>query len=265
MRQRIKETSLPKVLGVMGHPVKHSQSPRLFAQRFEELGRTDLTYEKFDLPNAADFPSWSQSHPEVVGLNVTVPHKKSLIPHLHGLSHEAQAVGAVNTLVRTTEGWMGHNTDVWGFQRSIQPFLAKHHERALVLGTGGSAAAVHHVLGNLGIDTVGVSRSGNSAHLKTYAGRPLVGYQELNGPLLQHHLLVVHCTPVGMSPHTDQMVPLPVEHLGPQHLVVDLIYTPRNTLLLSRAKAQGAEVLHGGDMLRLQADRAWDIWAASGV
>ena len=265
MRRRIKETSLPKVLGVMGHPVKHSQNPRLFAQRFEELGRTDLTYEKFDLPNAADFPSWSQSHPEVVGLNVTVPHKKSLIPHLHGLSHEAQAVGAVNTLVRTTDGWMGHNTDVWGFQRSIQPFLAKHHERALVLGTGGSAAAVHHVLGNLGIDTVGVSRSGNSAHLKTYAGRPLVGYQELNGPLLQHHLLVVHSTPVGMSPHTDQMVPLPVEHLGPQHLVVDLIYTPRNTLLLSRAKAQGAEVLHGGDMLRLQADRAWDIWAASGV
>ena len=255
----------PHVLGVLGHPVEHSQSPALFADMFAREGRSDLSYRTFDLPNLDDFERFLVRHPEVAGLNVTVPHKRDILPHLCEVSPEAEALGAVNTLVRTENGWVGHNTDVWGFQRSIQPFLANRHERALVLGTGGSAAAVHHVLSGLGIDTVAVSRHGNSADNTHALGRPCVGYHELSEAMLKHHLLVVHCTPVGMSPNTEGMVDVPVSFLTPDHLVVDLIYTPSETQLLHKAREQGAATLNGADMLRLQAEKAWEIWKEAGV
>lgn len=254
-----------KLLGVVGHPVAHSASPALFAQRFAELGREDLEYRTFDLARVEDFPALLAAHPGLVGLNVTVPHKKSVVPYLASLSPEARALGAVNTLVKKTDGWHGHNTDVWGFRRAVGPFLANRHERALVLGTGGSAAAVHHVLAGLGIEAVSVSRSGDiSAGSKAF-GRPSLGYHELVEWTLKHHLLVVNCTPAGMSPRVDEMPDLPVQFLTPNHLVVDLIYNPAETRLLREAKSRGAEVLNGADMLRLQAEKAWEIWAEAGV
>ena len=78
-------------------------------------------------------------------------------------------------------------------------------------------------------------------------------------------LLVVHCTPVGMHPHDGDMVPFPTSWLTPEHLVVDLIYTPAETRLLREARGRGAAVLNGADMLRLQAEKAWEIWKTSGV
>lgn len=254
-----------KRLGLIGHPVGHSQSPRLFAERFERLGRHDLSYEVFDLPDISDFPDWNEAHPDVVGLNVTIPHKVAVMPYLRSLGTEATQIGAVNTLVRTPEGWVGHNTDTWGFRRSIQPFLKNIHERALVLGTGGSAAAVICALRDLGIEAVAVSRSAHSAEGRLHAGAPVVNYNELNPALIQHHLLVVHCTPVGMSPNTEDMVAFPTSNLGTGHLVVDLVYSPPQTQLLQKAQARGAVVLNGQDMLRLQADKAWEIWAEAGV
>ena len=254
-----------KRLGLIGHPVGHSQSPKLFAERFERLGRHDLSYEAFDLSDVADFPAWAKANPDVVGLNVTVPHKSSVMPFLQSLGTEAEQIGAVNTLVRTPEGWVGHNTDAWGFRRSIQPFLKNTHERALVLGTGGSAAAVICALRDLGIDAVAVSRSAHSAEGRLHAGAPVLSYDELNPALIQHHLLVVHCTPVGMSPSTEDMVAFPTSNLGTGHLVVDLVYSPPQTQLLREAQARGAVVLNGQDMLRLQADKAWEIWAEAGV
>ena len=252
-------------LGLIGHPVGHSQSPKLFAERFEQLGRHDLSYEVFDLPDISDFPAWTEAHPDVVGLNVTIPHKVAVMPYLRRLGTEATHIGAVNTLVRTPEGWVGHNTDTWGFRRSIQPFLKNIHERALVLGTGGSAAAVIYALHNLGIDVVAVSRSAHSSEGLLHSGAPIIGYDELNSALVQHHLLVVHCTPVGMSKETDAMVAFPTSDLGADHLVVDLVYSPPQTRLLREAQAQGAVVLNGQDMLKMQADKAWEIWKAAGV
>ena len=208
------------------------------------------------------FPAFVENHPHLLGLNVTSP-QQNILPMLADLSPEAKALGAVNTLVRTPAGWKGHN-DVWGFSVPSN-LLMNRHERALVLGTGGSAAAVHHVLRKLGIETLSVSRSGNSAKGTEAFGRPSIGYHELNATLLHHHLLVVHCTPVGMWPNTKESVAFPVELLTQNHLVMDLIYNPSETLLLRQAKAQGAATLNGADMLRLQAEKAWAIWQEAGV
>ena len=255
----------PKLLGVLGHPIGHSQSPSLFRRILAAEGREDVVYRTFDLPNMEDFHTLTLDHPNLVGLNVTVPHKQAVLSKLVRVSEEARAVGAVNTLVKTPQGWEGHNTDVWGFQRSIQPFLSNRHERALVLGTGGSAAAVHHVLAKLGIEAVCVSRTGDSTKGTRALGRTSIGYHEVTEWVVRHHLLVVHCTPVGMHPHDDDMVPFPTSWLTSDHLVVDLIYSPAETRLLRESRAQGAAVLNGADMLRLQAEKAWEIWKTSGV
>lgn len=254
-----------KLLGVLGHPIGHSQSPGLFKRILAAEGRDDVTYRTFDLPDIEDFQTLLQQHPHLVGLNVTVPHKQAILSKLGCVSEEAQTVGAVNTLVKTPHGWEGHNTDVWGFQRSIQPFLANRHERALVLGTGGSAAAVHHVLDRLGIDAISVSRNGDSTRGTRALGKASIGYHEVSEWVVRHHLLVVHCTPVGMHPQDQDMVPFPTSWLTPEHLVVDLIYTPAETRLLREARGRGAAVLNGADMLRLQAEKAWEIWKTSGV
>ena len=92
-------------------------------------------------------------------MNVTVPHKQAVMAELDGLSPEAEAIGAVNTIAFTPDGRIGHNTDAVGFRRAIAPFLEGHHDRALVLGTGGSSAAVVHVLRTIGIDVTRVSRT----------------------------------------------------------------------------------------------------------
>lgn len=247
--------------GLIGHPVGHSQSPALFQARAAELGNADSSYELFDLPAISDFPTFVLEHPEIGGLNVTVPHKQSIIPLLSSLSHEAERIGAVNTLEKTKDGWVGHNTDAWGFQRSIQPFLTRHHERALVLGTGGSAAAVKFVLGKLGIDVVLVSRQPDKADSKEH---PVIGYDDLNALVLRHHRLVVNCTPLGMPPLEKECAPLPFSALGEHHLVVDLVYNPEVTELLRLAKQAGASTMNGRDMLRLQAEKAWEIWGAFG-
>lgn len=254
-----------KLLGVMGHPIGHSKSPELFDRILKDAGRADVEYRTFDVPDLDEFPSLVDRFPNLVGLNVTVPHKRAVVPYLAQVSDEARALGAVNTLVRTDEGWVGHNTDVWGFQRSIQPFLANRHERALVLGTGGSAAAVHHVLSQLGIEALSVSRSGDSSNGTQSHGRPCLGYHELNEFVVKHHLLVVHCTPVGMHPDVENMVPFPIPLLSSNHLVVDLVYNPSETPFLRRAREQGAVAINGSDMLRLQAEKAWEIWTSAGV
>ena len=253
------------LLGVLGHPIAHSQSPELFSQILAAEGRNDVSYIPFDLPRIEDFPAFTENHPNLVGLNVTVPYKQAILPMLSDVSEEARSVGAVNTLVKTKRGWEGHNTDIWGFRRSIQPFLTNHHERALVLGTGGSASAVHFVLSSLGIETTSVSRDGDSSRGTRACGRMSIGYHELSEWVVRHHLLVVHCTPVGMHPKHQDMVPFPANLLTSDHLVVDLIYNPAETRFLHEAKRQGASILNGRDMLRLQAEKAWDIWKTSGV
>ena len=161
----------------------------------------------------------------------------------------------VNSIAFTPDGRIGHNTDAVGFRRAIAPFLEGHHDRALVLGTGGSSAAVVHVLRAIGIDVTRVSR------IPSAPGD--IAYTDIGREGLAATPLLVNCTPVGMHPDVDGIPPLSEAALagfGPQHFVVDLIYNPRETALMKRASALGARTLDGFSMLQLQADAAWEIW-----
>lgn len=240
--------------GLIGHPVAHSLSARYFEQKWAELGLDDCRYTLHDLPNLDALPALWGSR-AWAGMNVTVPHKQAVMDQLDGLSPEAEAIGAVNTIAFTSAGRIGHNTDAVGFRRSIAPFLEGHHDRALVLGTGGSSAAVVHVLRAIGIDVTRVSRN------PTAPGD--IAYTDIGREGLAATPLLVNCTPVGMHPDVDGIPPLAETALGgfgPRHFVVDLIYSPRETALMKRAAALGARTLDGFSMLHLQADAAWEIW-----
>lgn len=242
--------------GLIGHPVGHSWSQRYFQDKWNREGISDCVYELHDLPSVAEIEAlWSEAN--WCGMNVTVPHKQSVIPFLDALSDTARAIGAVNTIAFTPQGRIGHNTDAAGFQRAIAPFLKGHHHRALVLGTGGSAAAVCHVLREIGLDVMRASRNPSAADM--------IGYSEIGKEGIQATPVIVNCTPVGMHPNVNAMPPLEsaLDGLGADHLVVDLIYNPRETQLLARASSLGARTLDGLSMLHHQADAAWEIWSGA--
>ena len=186
-----------------------------------------------------------------MGLNVTIPYKKSIIPYLDSLSSEAEEIGAVNTIVFSKGKLTGHNTDHIGFQNSIKPFLENSMERALILGTGGASKGVIYALTKIGIDCLSVSRNPKEDQLS---------YNDLNEYVFKHHLLIVNTSPVGMYPNSNQSPEIPYQHLTKEHLLVDLIYNPSETLFLKNGKKQGARILNGEAMLNHQAEAAWAIW-----
>lgn len=242
--------------GLIGHPVGHSWSARYFKAKWEREGITDCVYGLHDVETLEALPAlWND--PDWAGMNVTIPHKKAIMPMLDGISPDAEAIGAVNVVAFTGEGRIGHNTDAEGFKRSIAPFLEGHHHRALILGTGGSAAAVRHVLQEIGVDTMLVSRHPE--------GHGQIGYGDITREGIATTPVIINCSPVGMHPDILAVPPLgraALEGLGPDHLVVDLIYNPTETAFLRTASELGARTLGGQSMLELQAEAAWSIWCA---
>lgn len=243
-----------KRYGLLGYPLGHSFSARFFAEKFRREG-IDAEYVNFEMPSVEGLRAFVASDPKLCGLNVTIPHKQAVIPHLDALTDEAQAIGAVNVIaIDRREGALrlvGANTDAVGFRRSIEPLLHPCHRQALVLGTGGASRAVVCVLRRLGIEPRYVSRR----------ERPGVfTYASLTADDVRAHHVIVNCSPVGMYPHTDECPALPYDALTEDHLLYDLVYNPEETLFMRRGREHGATVKNGMEMLRLQALAAWDVW-----
>jgi shikimate dehydrogenase len=255
---------MKKVIGLIGYPLSHSFSNRYFTEKFQKEGLTDFSHEVFPLEQISGFSHLVQSRSDLIGLNVTIPYKESILPLMDELDSSAAAVGAVNTIkiVRTqaeaTPKLIGFNTDVFGFANALKPFLKNNHQRALILGTGGSAKAVAYVLKQLGIDYFFVSR--NKAQTSLEKNATVFTYSELNENHFNSCHLLVNCSPVGMSPKVQDFPSLPYSFIGPQHLLFDLIYNPDETLFLRKGKEQGALTQNGLTMLYLQAEASWGIW-----
>lgn len=238
-----------KCFGLIGKTLGHSWSKSFWTQRFQELELKDHFYEHYELNSIEELRELLKAK-DILGLNVTVPYKESVISFLDELDESAEAIGAVNFIDLRDGKRKGYNFDWIGFQQSIRPFFEPIHERCLILGTGGSAKAVAFAMKSLGAQVMHVSRDPKPDQL---------GYDQLNEHVFRAFKMIVNCTPVGMHPKTEAMPPLSLEHLTPEHFVVDLIYNPKKTLLLSKSKEKGAMILNGEDMLRLQALAAMDL------
>jgi shikimate dehydrogenase len=238
-----------RTYGLIGKTLGYSFSKSFFERYFSE-NDIDAQFNNFELAAIEDINRVFEQ--QIGGLSVTIPYKESIIPFLDDLSIEAKVIGAVNCIQFKDGQKVGHNTDAYGFQQSIKPFLTNQHERALIFGTGGASKAIAYVLKNLGIDVLFISRDPKEDKHFSYA--------QINDHMLNACKLLVNCTPVGTLDFKDSKFDLPFEFLTEEHLVVDLVYNPPMTDLLLRSKQQGATVLNGESMLKHQALRSWKIW-----
>lgn len=241
-----------KKYGLLGKSLGHSFSKPFFTDKFQSIGES-ATYENIELEDLAALEAWFRGESKSFeGVNVTIPYKEAVIPFLDELSEEAKAVGAVNTIHFKDGKVIGHNTDTFGFRQSIKPFFRNVHERALILGTGGASKAVAYVLENLGVDIAYLSRNPKSDIE--------FSYDQANEYMVNAFKLIVNTTPVGTYPNVDEIPNFPIELVGEDHLVIDLIYNPSETKFLTAAKQSGADILNGLSMLHHQAQKAWEIW-----
>lgn len=238
--------------GLIGRNIDYSFSKTYFTKKFENDGLAH-SYQNFDLSTINEFPEIIRTNEGLKGLNVTIPYKEAVIPFLDKLDKIAKAIGAVNTIKVTKKGKLvGSNTDYYGFQKSITPFIKSHHKKALILGTGGASKAVAYALKCLSITHHFVSRTASDVVDFTY--------DTLSDKDIAEHQIIINCTPLGTSPNTNACPQIPYDGITDAHLLYDLIYNPEETKFLTIGKIKGATICNGHNMLELQAERAWEIW-----
>ena len=237
--------------GLIGFPLSHSFSKGYFANHFLKENILDAHYENYPIESIDLFLDLWKNNPSLKGLNVTIPYKKLVIPFLQFPSSVVQSIHACNCIKLHEGALYGYNTDVIGFEQSLLPFLQPHHQKALIFGTGGAAAAVEWVLKKLGIAYQLVSRT---------ASEGAITYASLSPEVIATHTLLIHTSPVGTFPNVDEAPDLPYESITSKHHLYDLVYNPAVTKFLEKGAAQGATTQNGLEMLHLQADASWAIW-----
>lgn len=264
-----------QLVTLLGDPVEHSLSPLIHNTAFEAQG-VNAVYvatrvAKADLPAAIDGLRAMRFR----GANVTIPHKQAVRQRLDRVTPRAEAVGAVNTIIREEppEGpstLRGDNTDVAGFLAPLQPHADRlQGAEALIFGAGGAARAVTYALlteyapSRL---TLAVRTPAKAEPLvldftaqDSNAALEIVSMDEA-GPALRASTLVVNATPLGMHPDVDGTPWVEAGDFSEAHIVYDLVYNPTTTRLLREAEVHGATPIGGLDMLIGQAAAAYEQW-----
>lgn len=267
---------MTRLLGLIGFPLGHSWSKAYFTDKFQREGIQSFAYELFPIKDAGMIVDLIRDNPQLEGLNVTIPHKEAIIPILDRLSGSAAAIGAVNTVtIERKQGKVfttGYNTDAFGFDQSLDIHQVTATGKALVLGTGGASRAVVHVLQQRAWSVTMVSREPATFMAHKSHGRGMtenhrkkgtiktLGYELLSPSVLLDHQLIVNTTPLGMHPETGTCPKLPYQALTKDHILYDLVYNPEVTVFLAKGAAAGCQVIGGLDMLKLQAERSFEIW-----
>lgn len=248
--------------GIIGWPLEHTLSPVIQNAAFRNMG-IDWVYLAWPVvPEMLEAAIGGLRALGAIGVNVTMPHKEAVIPHLDSVSGDARTVGAVNTIQLLGDKLIGHNTDVDGFRQFLVDDAGADvsGRRALVLGAGGAARAVVKALDDLGAGEIVVAarspeRGANLLELATHGRATVITWPEAAIRTGEFDVLI-NATPVG----TVSGDPLPSTNFHPGQIVIDLIYHPPSTELIERARSQGAEAWGGLGMLVHQAAAAFRIW-----
>jgi shikimate dehydrogenase len=241
--------------GLVGRDISYSFSRGYFADKFKNENLPH-SYVNFDLQAIDELGAIIENTPNLKGLNVTIPYKEEVIPMLDGLNKRARKIGAVNTIrITCSHKLIGYNTDYYGFRNSLKPHLKKHHKRALILGTGGASKAIAYALKKLKIEFDYVSRAKKEG--VTFL------YSDLTDEIIASYSIIINCTPIGTFPNINECPAIPYDAITEKHILYDLIYNPEQTKFLSTGNLKGATTINGLEMLRLQAEKSWQIWNKS--
>ena len=269
MLSRLTINADTKLCCLIGDPVIQSISPEIHNASFKDK-RINFVYlsfrvEKDDLKRAIT----GLQTLGVRGINVTIPHKESVMELLDSIDKSASVIGAVNTIINENRKLMGFNTDIDGF---IEPFRERRIElrnrKALITGSGGSARACISGLVKEGCkDILILTRNevrGNKmvAHLKKnlkFTGEVLKLNEENLSKTLIAVDIIVNATPVGMYPNVGES-PIPLRLLKKSHVICDIVYKPLRTKLIEYGEKSGCVTIPGYEMLVNQAAKSFELW-----
>jgi 3-dehydroquinate dehydratase / shikimate dehydrogenase len=251
-------TKKTQVFGVIGNPVGHSLSPLLHNTGYL-MARKDAVYLPFLVERLGDFLA-SVGDFGVSGFSVTIPHKQTIFDYLEECESLAEAIGAVNTVTVRADGKLtGSNTDYVGVLRALQGKLKLNGSRVLIFGAGGAARAAAFALAKSGAEVFVCARRETAAKQLALA---------VHGGMVRRTSLrkekfdaIIHTSPVGMYPQQSAS-PLHASELN-CGLVMDLIYRPLKTRLLSMAESRGSRTISGVEMFLAQGIAQWELWMGS--
>ncbi len=263
-------TGKTRIFGIFGHPVTHTLSPPMQNAAFE-ANNLDAVYLPFGIDPAHLKKAVASILPlGIKGINITIPHKETIIPFLDSVDEEARKIGAVNTIEVSSGRLIGHNTDGRGYVASLTASdINLAGQRVLMIGAGGAAKGVAVSVLSSGIsELIIVVRhldrgKALAEHLTSLFPRKPIAVVGMNA---ERHTfqrkgretLLINCTPLGMK--QDDPLPFPLSWIEPHWIVSDLVYRPVETPLLSAAKKVGALTVSGIGMLLHQGALAFEIW-----
>ena len=260
---------MSKRVGIIGYPIGHSISP-VFQQAALDYHSLDARYEAWEVDpqSLARFIHGLRS-PETWGINVTVPHKEAVMPHLDHVDEWARTAGAVNTVVNKWGRLSGHNTDGTGFLRALEEdgHFSPEGKRVLILGAGGSAKGVALALARRGAAAITIAnrtlgRAQSLAQLLGEHGPETMAISlDDSGEAAAQSDLLVNCTTLGMVHGPgENSSPIDARNISSRALVYDLVYNPPETPLLRDAARAGATTLGGLRMLVYQGAASFELW-----
>ena len=259
-----------RLCGIIGDPIEHIMSPVMHNAAFEKM-KVDYFYVLFSVKREQLAKAIEDMRAlNIRGLNVTIPHKVSIIPFLDKLDPMAEKIGAVNTVVNDDGILTGYNTDATGFlqvllERGIEP----KGKNIVILGAGGASRAISFILAERGSNLVILNRlleldwaeelASKLSKIFTKEVEALELNDENLAEVLEKADILVNATSVGMTPNIDETL-VPFNLLKPGLVVFDIVYNPIRTRLLREAEQAGAETISGIDMLVWQGALAFEKW-----
>lgn len=262
-----------RVLGIIGNPIRHTMSPLIHNMISEKQNR-NMVYLPFEVEQDLDAAVKGAYALGIVGMNVTVPYKTAVIDSLYKVEELAGEIGAVNTLVRTADGFIGYNTDISGLERELESEQIDIKGRAvLLLGAGGAARAVAFLCAkrqagsitilNRTLDKAEKIAADVRRYLKdkniaetVVTALPLAQY----GQLMETDYVAFQCTQIGLHPHVDAAVIEDTDFYKKVSVGIDLIYNPEVTKFMRYVRENGGRAYNGLKMLLYQAVDAYELW-----
>jgi len=242
---------------VIGNPIEHSLSPKLHNYWIKEKN-IDAIYDKKKLVEKELKNIVSKvKEGKIDGINITVPFKKAIIPFLDKLSPEAEYTQSVNTIYLQDEKIIGHNTDIAGFELAIK--FAKYNltnKKIFILGAGGVAPSIIYSLGKMKVSKILIS---NRTKSKAENLKEIFSELEIvDWGVTPSFDMIINATSVGLK--NEDGLHLDYSKIGPNKFFYDVIYNPRETIFLKRAKLFGNKTENGKMMFIYQAHQAFTIW-----
>ncbi|MBM4126315.1 MAG: shikimate dehydrogenase [Nitrospira sp.] len=255
--------------GVIGNPVEHSLSPAIHNAAFRKLG-LNYVYLAWKVDTIGDAIKGLRALGNFRGASVTIPHKVSAVPFLDDVEPTARHIGAINTIVAENGRLIGYNTDATGSLRALKEGgVVLEGRRIVLLGSGGAARAIAFALAaESGADKLillGVDDRERTALASDLRSKTNVAIEDAClddstlGRTVPDAQILIHCTPVGMSPKADASC-VPASLLHPGLAVMDIVYNPRETRLLTEAKRAGCKTIPGLEMFLNQAVTQFELW-----